>query len=292
MAFKQVSLNAHFTDWSGSRIPTCLQADDYSCAASALGEIRAAGELLQAAFDIRPVPESDKPTCDFKILLNGFEAYVEVATKQMAGETVNYLQGTSTSHERSICPGGAPDPNKKDETIGENAGHKFASIKPTAKQVPTGSVALLWIDIQDEDWWPAEKAHARPVVSHNGDFYSGGIWHGFYGQRGTPLFESQSTEERAEAKIYLQSYPGLFTQHRRWSAAVLSFRDVTILFEHPSPECPMPRELTKKLLGLQKADYSEWWVNWPSMRANKVLQRVDETVSELQALACEACYKW
>jgi hypothetical protein len=38
----------------------------------------------------------------------------------------------------------------------------------------------------------------------------------------------------------------------------------------------MPRELTKKLLGLQKADYSEWWVNWPSMRANKVLESVDE----------------
>jgi hypothetical protein len=54
----------------------------------------------------------------------------------------------------------------------------------------------------------------------------------------------------------------------------------------------MPRELTKKLLGLQKADYSEWWVNWPSMRANKVLESVDETVSELQALACEAFYKW
>jgi len=292
MAFRQMGLRPEHSAWANSRTSKCLQIADYSSAASALGEIRAGGALLHAGFNVEPIPESDKPTCDFKIHLNRLEVFIEVATKQMAGLTADLLANSGSGQERSICPGGAPDPEKQGETIGDNAGQKFASIKPNAKQVPAGSVALLWVDIQDEDWWPAATCHAKPVVSHNGEFYSGGIWHGFYGIQGTPQFEQQSTEERIKKVKYAQTYPGLFSQHGRWSGAILSFRDSTIIFEHPSPDCSMPAELTRSLLGLPKADYSEWWTKWPSMRPDAVSERVQTAIRDLEELAEKACFSW
>lgn len=292
MALKQIAMSPELSGWARSRISQCMQTDDYSSSASALGEIRAAGALLYSGISVEAVPECDKPTCDFKIQHDGLEAYIEVATKQMAGSTVNLLAGSGSERERSICPGGAPDPTKKGETVGENVGHKFASIKQNAKQVPTGSVALLWVDVQDEDWWPADITHTKPVVSSNGEFYSGGIWHGFYGSKGTPLFERQSAEERIKTEQYTQSYPGLFSQHDRWSAAVLSFRNGTVVFEHPSPAIPMPECLVKQLLTLPNADYSEWWVKWPSEQPDALSERIERTISELESLAKVANYSW
>jgi hypothetical protein len=291
-AIRQFDLRSEHGEWLGSRLARCLQIEDFSSSASALGEVRAGGALLQGGFQVHPIAESNTPTCDFQISYNGLEAYVEVATKQMSGTTVDYLNSTCDSREKSIFPGGAPDPDKNGETIGENVGHKFASIKPKAKQVPTGSVALLWVDVQDDDWWPADITHTKPVVSSNGEFYSGGIWHGFYGSNGTPLFEKQSTEERIKTEQYTQSYPGLFSQHDRWSAAVLSFRNGTVVFEHPSPANPMPEDLVKQLLTLPGADYSEWWVKWPSEQANVLSERIDRTIEELESLTKVANFSW
>ena len=185
-AIRRIDLRPEQREWLSSRLARCLQIDDFSSSASALGEVRACGALLQGGFQVHPIAENRNPTCDFQISCNGLDAYVEVATKQMSGKTADYLNISSDCRERSICPGGAPDPNKDGETIGENAGHKLASIKPKAKQVPHGSVALLWVDVQDEDWWPADITHTKPVVSFDEEFYSGGIWHGFYGSIGTP----------------------------------------------------------------------------------------------------------
>jgi hypothetical protein len=291
-AIRQFDLRPEHGEWLRSRLASCLQIDDFSSSASALGEVRAGGALLQGGFRVHPIAESRTPTCDFQITYNGLEAYVEVATKQMSGTTVDYLNSSRDSREKSICPGGVPDPDKDGETIGENVGHKFASIKPKAKQVPTGSVALLWVDVQDEDWWPADITHTKPVVSSNGEFYSGGIWHGFYGSKGTPLFERQSTEERIKAEQYTQSYPGLFSQHDRWSAAVLSFRNGAVVFEHPSPAIPMPESLARQLLTLPNADYSEWWVKWPLEQQDALSERINRTISELESLAKVASYLW
>ena len=291
-AIRQFDLMSEHSEWLVSRLARCLQIEDFSFSASALGEVRAGGALLQGGFRVHPIAESSTKTCDFQISYNGLEAYVEVATKQMSGTTVDYLNSSSDSREKSICPGGAPDPDKDGETIGENVGHKFASIKPKAKQVPTGSVALLWVDVQDQDWWPADITHTKPVVSFNGEFYSGGIWHGFYGSKGTPLFERQSTEERIKAEQYTQSYPGLFSQHDRWSAAVLSFRNGTIVFEHPSPAIPMPECLVKQLLTLPNADYSQWWVKWPSEQPDALSGRIDRTIEELESLTKVANFSW
>lgn len=292
MALKQIAMRPELSGWTRSRISQSIQTDDYSSSASALGEIRAAGALLHSGINVEAVPECDKPTCDFKIQFDGLEAYIEVATKQMAGSTVNLLVSSGSDRERSICPGGAPDPKKKGETIGENVGHKFASIKLNAKQVPTNSVALLWVDVQDEDWWPADITHTKPVVSFNGDFFSGGIWHGFYGSPGIPLFERQSPEERIMTDQYTQSYPGLFSQHDRWSAAVLSFRNGTVVFEHPSPAAPMPDSLTKQLLMLPGADYSDWWIKWPSEQTNALPERIEKATKELNSLARVANFSW
>lgn len=291
-AIRQLDLRSEHGEWLSSRLARCLQIEDFRTSASALGELRAGGALLQGGFQVHPIAENRNPTCDFQISCNGLDAYVEVATKQMSGKTVDYLNSSSDSRERSICPGGAPDSNKDGETIGENAGHKFASIKPKAKQVPHESVALLWVDVQDEDWWPADITHTKPVVSFNGEFYSGGIWHGFYGSKGTPLFEKQSTEERIKKEQYTQSYPGLFSQHDQWSAAVLLFRNGTVVFEHPSPANPMPEDLVKQLLALPGADYSDWWTRWPSAQSNALSERIDRTVNELRSLAEAASFSW
>lgn len=291
-AIRQLDLRSEHSNWLRSRLSQCLQIEDFSSAASAMGEIRAGGALLQGGFNVDPIAERRTSTCDFKISFDGLDAYVEVATKQMSGTAIKHLIGLNERRERYICPGGAPDPGKDGETVGENAGHKFASIKPKAKQVPKGSVALLWVDIQDEDWWPAEISHVKPVVSFNGEFYSGGIWHGFYGSQGTPLFEKQSTEERIKIEQHSQSYPGLFSQHGQWSAAVLSFRNGIVVFEHPQPACPMPESLVKQLLSLPGADYSEWWINWPSEQPDALFERVARTTRELELLSKVAKYSW
>jgi hypothetical protein len=98
-AIRQFDLRPEHGEWLRSRLAGCLDIDDFSSSASALGEVRAGGALLQGGFRVHPIAESRTPTCDFQISYNGLEAYVEVATKQMSGTTVDYLNSSRDSRE-------------------------------------------------------------------------------------------------------------------------------------------------------------------------------------------------
>jgi hypothetical protein len=73
---------------------------------------------------------------------------------------------------------------------------------------------------------------------------------------------------------------------------VLSFRNGAVVFEQPSPAIPMPESLARQLLTLPNADYSEWWVNWPSEQPDALSERNNRTIEELQSLSKVANFSW
>jgi hypothetical protein len=135
------------------------------------------------------------------------------------------------------------------------------------------------------------ESHALPVNFQNGEFTSGGLWHGFYGVQGTPTFEGQSVERRTLAVTYRQTYPGLFSQSGHWSGAVLSFQRATVIFEHPTPNIRLSRTIIEQLLALPSLQYENSWLNWPAGRTT-LRSRVARTVRQLEWLMTRAKFTW
>lgn len=290
--------------WLRSRIAEAIREPAFSGVASALGEIRAAGDLQSTGLRVRPRPRQHTPQSDLMVSLRDRTAVVEVVTKLMNENEAKRVQAELAANERtreqhvkdrgiaistvSIAPGGTP---RRHETIGENVGQKFASLKPHARQSSEIHPSLLWVDIQDDDWWAASASHAKPVVTWKGEFTSGGIWHGFYGLRGTPTFERQRPALDGIRRTHRQTYPGLFSQHDRWAAAILSFQQSTVIFEHPSPRRAMNLGLRETLLTLPRLRYEDSWLSWPP-GSSKVRVRVARARRDLENLAKRAKYVW
>jgi hypothetical protein len=254
MALRAIFKNPSLDSWRQSVTKRAASLDDFSDASAAFGEIRAAGYLLLTGIEVCPLTANQsQKTPDFEISIDGIKAYVEVATK--------LISSNQSKDGSSAYPGGVP--TKPGETVGENVGHKISSIKPGAGQAPQGSTCFLWVDLQDDGWWPASVEHCCPVITNKGEFTSGGIWHGIYGTKGLPTYERYDPRMPVPGAIYPQSYDSFFEKGYSWSGLFVSLRSHTLLFENPDPGSVIPRPLIPSLLCLPDANIADWWVRWP-----------------------------
>lgn len=266
--------NLAFQHWLNDRISKAA-GPDFEEASAALGEVRAAGTLLEIGTKCHPVRIGPKKTPDFRIEAEGGPLFVEVHTKQLNGEEAKMLAGfrrgefgrswtlgADAIREHSIAPGGRPKPQSL-ETLGENLASKFANIKPHAPQAQADHPNLLWLDLQDEDMEPVPPDATLPVVAGPNGFSSLGLWHAFYGQKNnTPIFEYHVVSLGDQSPVQRLGFDGMFAQTKAWSAVVLTFPRTAVVFEHPDPDSLLPAGLWPMLLTLPFLRFELSVIGW------------------------------
>jgi hypothetical protein len=245
------SLRQHGLDaWLKHRLRDAASSD-YASASSALGEIRALGQLVTVADEVTPIKRAGEPTPDFAVAINGERLIVEVHTLNMNADEASALRRFNEEREtqgRSPVPGvrfrehsTAPLGRPKDgELLGHRVARKFANIKGAATQADQTCVSVLWLDLFDEDAWVLSAEAFAPVVVHHGQFFSMGGWHGFYGRADTPLFERDEPQSGVLHEAKLLGFDGRFANGSDWAGVILSLPECKLVFESPSARVPMP----------------------------------------------------
>ena len=198
--------------WLNRTKTRIVQTKDFEECASALAEIRCYGAMLEAGFDIQPVPRAKLPTPDFEYKVGNERSIVEVATKLehdeqtkrakeiAAGRTPEGVERSSVNTKGAKAeitisvnhPFGAPNPEKEGDTTQTNAISRICSIKKKETQAASGKSAILWLDFRDLGGWPemlTEQDTAPLIAGHGGTLTSGPFWYAFYGWKGAPIFE-------------------------------------------------------------------------------------------------------
>ncbi len=271
--------------WVNGRLAAACRESAFENAASALGEIRAFGCLWSANFTTKPVRTTTSPTRDFDVELDQSVFGVEVHSKQMNTQEARKLASAGLG-TTVVYPAGQP---RRDESTAENVASKFAQIKPRARQAATQTPTILWLDLQDFDWWPISGSHAEPVVVDRQEFYSGGLWHAMYGTTGTPLFEGHSVQQRAVEEVPRMAHPGLFEQSTAWAGVVLSMIRATIFFQNPSAPVVLPEKVVEALTGLPWFDFTRSRMDWPD---DSLTSRLDADRKRLSELEKRARFRW
>lgn len=276
-----------------------ISTNDYAEASGALGELRAYGYCLMAGLNAKPKSTAKAPTPEFVINYQNDCVLIEVHSKQLNQNEADELNqfnnriperkdpDTAVIKEHIVTPFGKPE---AEVTITENAIHKLCQIKEEEDQLSDTATSILWLDFQDEIWAIGfGSENALPIRTRNGDFFSGAIWHAFYGWKGAPIFEYHSTETRNKVPPSPMRHIGRFRGQTRVDAVVLSFADHTIVLENPWSRKPIKPWLSKKLIALPRFSWQYSYINWPK---SDLKQRISLETDILESLSREAIYKW
>ena len=265
--------------WLKKIKPRLLEMDNYSDVSAVLGEIRAFGYMLLAGMSVEPIPETNSPTADFKIVVDEMEIFVEVHSKQYDGvessnltkfnngeelpeiETRRDANGKVCSRMIEVTPFGTPIPG---ELVAENVISRMAAIKGTKKQFPEGKLAILWLDFQDELWDMGPKYDSIfPISTWNGEFSSGEFWYAFYGWNGAPIFEKASFNTYNIGNIRPMRHDGLFINKSKANAIFMLFGNKSILIENPFIESIIPEKLRKNIYAMPRFNQEYSYLRWP-----------------------------
>jgi hypothetical protein len=271
-----------YREWK-SRI---LDIDDYSSSSSALGEIRAFGNLLSTGL---PIKRKSKFGADFSIENNNNRVLIEVFSKQSDiiesdkldkfnnRPLVERAYNTKTSLNsdavdrfivdiHSTIPFGQPKNIK--ESITENAISKLASIKNKEHQISETETSLLWLDFQDETWnLLATPEIIFPIRTWNRGFYSGELWYAFYGWKGAPIFEGFRNDIFSSDLLFRMRHEGRFRTNTKLDAVVISLKRNTFILENPYSKKPLKKSVLERLIFLAwfnikysytKYSYTKW----------------------------------
>lgn len=272
--------------WLKSLHPRLIAADDFTHAASALGEIRAYGALLETWMTVTPAPsvEGSNVSPEFQIDNGDGEVIVDVHSRQLDNKQTASLDANATDlqerHARAVenakesdtpkntvttattevFPTGAPKPNKEGDSVLTNTISRIARVKECEKQVDPNKPFILWLDLQDFGVWGPGIAdeHFSPLYSEckEGHVGSGSFWFALYGRKGDPLTGSQGYDYRSipmahEGRFYqtMTKSHGLAT---RVSAVVFALAHATILMENPNSAKPLPKRVRAALLKMPR----------------------------------------
>jgi len=283
--------------WIDSIKPRLLSIKDFSDASSALGEIRAYGNLLESGITTKPVRPGNNAQPDFRISHGADSAQIEVHSKQLYEEESSALEKFNKQRfdktektiqrvivrEHVITPFGKPGVN---ESVTGNAIRKIAQIKQQGgglePQMHASKTSLLWLDFQDEIWDSVIKVEsALPIRSWNGAFYSGEFWYAFYGWERAPIFEGQTTADAPSKPPMTMLRDGRFRQKTNVDAVIVSFPQATLVFENPFSKKPIKPWLWKKITCLPWFNVQFSQANWPS---GDLAERVEMTRKMLRNL--------
>lgn len=205
-------------DWLIGLKPRLLDFIDPSGASASLAEIRAYGGLLEAGFNVKPIPRSAElgvKTPDFQIDIGDGPVTVEVFSKHQDKEQDALLEAASDHSERAalpegvnrskfygkkdtvvmtevvLQPGGAPDPNKPDDSVQANVISRICSAKQSEAQLPDDQPTILIVDLAAFGPVPQflRAEQASPLLKGHRGWCSGSLWYAFYGWKGAPIFE-------------------------------------------------------------------------------------------------------
>lgn len=293
-----------------SEIRHRLVVADFDEAASALGEIRAFSALIEAYGNmVSPVPRARKgrtPSPDFVIENNDRFVYVEVATKRVNAEMAKRiaaeqdvarkksakdaeearktgLKGSVSVHSYIVEPFGVGKVGDRYENGITNAISKICAIKQRGHQFRRSHPVILWIDLQDQIFWPHDSTAALPLYGcAGGNFCSGSYWYAFYGEKGMPLFYIESFIFPKQ-DLHLK-HNGKFggNDGEHLSAAVLSLVNETIIFENHRAKHPLNRWFRWLIPNLPRFDAGRSFVNWSEDDALK--KKIDASKKEINAL--------
>lgn len=265
-AVDRICLGKEGKSWLAGTLKRVTQTADFEEAVSSIAEICCYGAMLEAGFDIQPVPTvRNAPTPDFKFDLDGASGIVEVtaklehdeqvklARKIAGGETPDGVERSTFESQNGRAeftasvshPFGAPDAGKAGDTTQTNAISRICQIKAKETQFADGKPSLLWIDFRGLGKWPGvfHEEQSSPLISgHHGALCSGAIWYAFYGWKGAPVFDDHVG---GGYKITPMAHEGRFSAHAakvsRYSAAILCLEKATILLENPRAPTPLSK---------------------------------------------------
>jgi hypothetical protein len=276
-ALRTVAFGGTSDSWLSAKVRKAVQIPEkdgfghiYSRLADACGalaEIRACGYLRLCGLEV--VPRSGKGF-DLTACTGSDPVAVEISAvlmTQCEAQTLFDFHNRRSSYcdEVVIHPAGAP---KEGEFTVDNIVHKFSQkAEEENRQLPADRPALLWLDVQFEDWWSLSADEAWPLyVLPNGRFRTGGVWLGIYGRKGTPLLESESMSkgfppQGQEAVHTTLRYPGYFAkQDVHASAVVIAWPESTVIFENPDACQRIPSQVLERLLCLPHFDWPRSWM--------------------------------
>ena len=267
-----------YKSWLADKLAQACDTTNYENASAALGEIRALGSLLYGFREVDVIQESKEKTTDFVIVVDGTEIYIEVTTKQMNKEEAKALEKFNHepppektepvfSREHVISPAGKAKKMEdgKYETTAENVASKIANLKAGSKQVREGSICVLWIDMQDEDWWGTSGDNAFPITSWNGALTTVGIWYSFYGKKGTPLFDNYCPFYGPGIHVQTMRFNGKFFQNdNRFCGAALNFGRSLVFYDDPNAKHPIPDRFWFSAVELPWFNYERSIIRWPA----------------------------
>ena len=243
--------------WLKDALRRVAQTADFEESAASIAEICCFGAMLEAGFEMQPIPTSKTPTPDFRFKVHGIEGSVEVTTKLeheeqierarkiSEGETPEGVERHSTETKSLkmdftvsvLHPFGAPDPEKLGDTAQTNAISRICSIKGKETQYLDDKPSLLWVDFRNLGMWPGglkEEQSLALISGHRGALCSGAIWYGFYGWKGLHVFDDCVGGTKS---ITPMAHEGRFSKDAprvsRYSAVIVCLDKATILLESP-----------------------------------------------------------
>ena len=267
--------------WLSGLKPRLLDSTDFTNASSALGEIRAYGALLETGMTVSPGPSVPGRNVIPEFEVNGKDdpVIVEVHSRQLDNEQTQSIgehfsqlhskhqatvqtEKTSksgkvviTTGELEIVPFGAPNQNKRGDSILTNAISRIASIKKSEKQIDHQKPFLLWLDLQDPTVWrfPISEEQLSPLYTEDKDgaVGSGALWFALYGRKDDIMIESQGYDYCVIKMLHDGRFADTIQSHNeptRVSAVVYSMPRATVLMENPLSSQPLPPKFRASLL--------------------------------------------
>lgn len=266
---------------------------NYANILGALGEMRCYGYILDAIekYNSRYNNENiqvshiktkrDSKTPDFALFCNGERVDIEVYTmnpsddywesKRIAAETqkkafeaekARWKASDPVKRSRniiSICESESSPYSKKDKlgrtvpvTVEEQIS-KLTNIKKGNLQADENSPFIIWIDLQDDNFWGDEETTFNPdaVQIFKGieqiDFLSSAIWYAMYGKKGMRIFQFSSNQkdyDKRQEETKTMKHDGKFFDHENncnsVSAIITSTPNYTFMLENLNASKPLP----------------------------------------------------
>jgi hypothetical protein len=172
--------------WLESQRGRLLNTTDFTEASSTLGELRAYGALLEAAFSVSPRPRVGNKVPEFEVDAGDGAVIVEVHSRQLDPAVARAMAqaevdvhagrgmvrgGVIVGEPVDVVPFGPPDPEKDGDSVTTNAISRVARIKEDEGQVDPAKPFVLWLDLQDTTVWglPLSEEQFSPLYTEDKD---------------------------------------------------------------------------------------------------------------------------
>ena len=305
-AVARISSEVGGKSWLQSLKPRLVDPADPEEAAAALAELRAYGALLEAGFNVQPIPTTSTPTADFTANAGDGDFVVEVFAKHQDDSQKSLLEDIesgntpigvhrSTSGQGNVSmeitvaelhPGGAPDPSKMHDSVQANLISRVCAAKGKETQFPTDMPSILWIDFTTFGLWPEalKLEQCCPVLSGHHGLTSGALWYAFYGWRGAPIFEEDFFPND---RVVPMGHDGRFrlngAKKSKLSAAVINLHNECTILENPWATNRLPDHARRFIERLPWFDLTRAICDWEPMDADKQVSLGTNLINSMKA---------